>query len=114
MTHVRTLLLIDDDPAHAEVFREALLDANDGPFEGEWVRTLAESFERLRKKGIWAVFLNLRLSDNQGLQAFDRLLQAAPGVPTLVLGGLADDAIAREALRRGAKASLLEGHIDSY
>jgi hypothetical protein len=29
----RTLLLIDDDPAHAKVFREALAEARDGPFE---------------------------------------------------------------------------------
>ena len=114
MANLRTLLLIDDNPAHAEVFREALLNVNGGPFEGEWVRTLAESFERLRKKGIWAVFLNLRLSDNQGLPAFDRLLQAAPGIPTLVLGGVGDEAIATEALKRGAKDYLLEGHIDSY
>src|ERR1700682_6599944 len=114
MTNVRTLLLIDDDQAHGEAFQEAVLKAKDGPFQGEWVRTLSESFARLGEKGIWAIFLNLRLSDSQGLQAFDRLLQAAPGVPTLVLGGLEDDAIAREALRRGAKDYLLEGHIDSY
>ena len=65
MIKVRTLLLIDDDSAHANVFREALLDADDGPFEGEWVRTLAEGFLRLEKKGIWAVFLNLRLGGGQ-------------------------------------------------
>jgi len=46
MTDVRTLLLIDDDAAHAKVFRDALLIANGGPFQGEWVRTLAEGFER--------------------------------------------------------------------
>ena len=33
----RTLLLIDDDPAHVKVFREALVEARDGPFEGKWV-----------------------------------------------------------------------------
>ena len=114
MTNVRRLLLIDDDPAHAGAFREALLNANDGLFQGEWVGTLAESFERLGKKGIWAIFLNLCLPDSQGLTTFDKLLQAEPGVPTLVLGGIGDEAIAVEALRRGAKDYLLEGHIDSY
>ena len=114
MAHLRTLLLIDDNPAHAEVFRGALHNAHDGPFQGEWFRSLAESFERLGKKGIWAIFLNLGLSGCQGLSAFDQLLQAAPGVPTLVLGDIGDEAIAMEALRRGAKDYLLEGHIDSY
>jgi hypothetical protein len=50
MHNVRTILLMDHDPAHAQVFQEALLIANGGPFQGEWVRTLAEGFERLEKK----------------------------------------------------------------
>ena len=32
MTDIRNLLLIDKNPAHAEAFREALLNAKDGPF----------------------------------------------------------------------------------
>lgn len=114
MTNSRTLLLIDDNLAHAKVFREALVDASDGPFEGEWVKTLAEGFLRLEKKGIWAIFLNLRLDGNKGLTTFDQLHHAAPGMPTLVLGGAGDKAIALEALGRGAKDYLLEGHIDCY
>ncbi len=114
MSNVRRLLLIDDDPAHAEVFREALLNANNGPFQGEWVRTFAEGLERLGVAGIWAIFVNLSLPDSQGLDTFDKLLQAVPGVPTLVLAGVEDEAVALEALRHGAKDYLLEGHIDSY
>jgi diguanylate cyclase (GGDEF)-like protein/PAS domain S-box-containing protein len=114
MTNRRTLLLIDDDPGHARVFREALIDASDGPFEGEWITTLADCLPRLEKKGIWAIFLNLRLSGNEGLFAFDQVLHAAPGVPVLVLGGRRDKAIAIQALKRGAKDYLIEGHIDCY
>jgi diguanylate cyclase (GGDEF)-like protein/PAS domain S-box-containing protein len=114
MTNIRTVLLIDDSPAHAQAFSEALLTVKDGPFQGERVTTLAESLERLREKGIWAIFLNLRLPGSQGLEAFDRLLQVSLGVPILVLGGSGDEALATEALRRGAKDYLLEGHSDSY
>ena len=114
MSDIRSLLLIDNDPAHAEVFRAALLAANDGPFQAEWVRTLSQGVERLREKGIWAIFANLSLPDSQGLDTFDKLLQAAPGVPTLVLAGVEDEDIATEALRHGAKDYLLEGHIDAY
>ena len=114
MTNKRTLLLIDDDPGHAKVFREALLDASDGPFEGEWITTLTDGLPRLEKKGIWAIFLNLRLSGNEGLSAFDQVLHAAPDVPVLVLGGPRDKAIAIQALKCGAKDYLIEGHIDCY
>ena len=114
MTDIRNLLLIDNNPAHAEVFREALLTAKEGPFEGEFVTTLSQGVERLREKGIWAIFANLSLPDSQGLDTFDKLLQAAPGVPILVMGGAEDEDLATEALRRGAKDYLLEGHIDTY
>ena len=114
MADLRSVLLIDNDPAHAEVFREALLIANDGPFQGEYAKTLSQGVERLRQKGIWAIFANLSLPDSQGLDTFRKLLKAAPDVPTLVLGGLEDEGIATEALRQGAKDYLLEGHIDAY
>src|SRR6202167_6299119 len=111
---MRNLLLIDDDPHHADVFREALRCATDGPFAAECVRTLAAGIERLKNQCIWAVFVNLSLPDSRGLQTFFKLSLAAPDVPTLVLGGAQDEQIALEALRQGAKDYLLEGHIDSY
>jgi hypothetical protein len=56
MADLRSALLIDNDPAHAEVFREALLIAKDGPFHSEWAKTLSQGVERLCQKGIWAIF----------------------------------------------------------
>ena len=114
MKAMRTLLLIDNDPSHADVFREALLTANDRPFKGECVRTLAAGIERLREGKIWAVFVNLSLPDSRGLETLDRLSLAVPGVPTLVLVGAEDDDLALEALRHGAKDYLLEDHLDRY
>ena len=111
---IRNLLLIDKNDAHAEAFREALLNAKNGPFHGEWVQTLSQSVERLREKTIWAIFANLSLPDSQGLDTIDKLLQAAPGVPILVIGGVEDEDLSTEALRHGAKDYLLEGHIDTY
>src|ERR1700681_1987926 len=114
MADIRNLLLIDENPAHAEAFREALLNAKNGPFHGEWIQTLSQSVERLREKTIWAIFANLSLPDSQGLDTIDKLLQAAPSVPILVMGGVEDEDLSTEALRHGAKDYLLEGHIDAY
>lgn len=44
MAHVRTLLLIDDDPVHAKVFEKALLSSPDGPFQGEWIKSFDKGF----------------------------------------------------------------------
>ena len=114
MTNIPTLLLIDDNPSHAAIFQEALLSSADGPFEGDWVRTLADGIARWRKEKVWAIFVHLSLPDSQGLATFERLALAFPGVPTLVVGGLADKNIASEAMRRGAKDYLLDDHFDVY
>jgi diguanylate cyclase (GGDEF)-like protein/PAS domain S-box-containing protein len=112
MIKIRTLLLIDNDASHVDVFTDALLNATDGPFVGECVKTLAEGIKRLKGKEIWAIFLSLSLPDSQGLETFDRLKLAAPDVPTLIIAGATDAEIGLEALRRGAKDYLLEDHLD--
>jgi diguanylate cyclase (GGDEF)-like protein/PAS domain S-box-containing protein len=114
VTQQRTVLLIDSNPAHAAVFREALVKASDGPFTGEWARTLAESVERLKANNIWAIFASLALPDSDGLETFRKISRAANGVPILVLGKVQDESVALEALRHGAKDYILEDHLDLY
>jgi PAS domain S-box-containing protein len=91
---------------------DALLNAMDGPYKGEWVTNLSEGIERLKGAEMWAVFVNLMLPDSQGLATLDNLLLAAPGVPTLILASTKDATVALEALRHGANDYLLEDHLD--
>jgi diguanylate cyclase (GGDEF)-like protein/PAS domain S-box-containing protein len=108
------VLLIEDDPAVARVIQAALADASDGPFIVEWVRRLSNGLERLSEGGIAAVLLDLFLPDSQGINTFGKLSLASPCVPILVLGGLGDEDIAKEAVNRGAQDYLLKTRLDSY
>ncbi|GAC1621929.1 MAG: hypothetical protein NVS9B13_14080 [Candidatus Acidiferrum sp.] len=108
------ILLIENDPAAADEIYAALAGASSGSFEVEWVRKLSEGIERLEKKGIAAVLLALSLPDSQGIETFDKLFAAAPDIPILILGGDIPEALAKEAVGRGAQDYLLSGHIDSY
>ena len=112
MTNKRTLLLIDNSTHHHDIFRDAIANAIDGPFKGEVVSTLAEGVERLKKNGIWAIFVNLSLPDSRGIETLDWVRLAAGSIPTLVLAGMDERAMALEALRRGAKDYLLEDQLD--
>jgi DNA-binding NarL/FixJ family response regulator len=60
--------------------------------------------------------VNLSLPDSRGIETLDWLALAAGGIPTLVLAGAEERGLALEALRRGAKAYLLEDqlHRDSF
>src|SRR5688572_22860030 len=75
------LLLIDHDPADARVVREALADATDYPFIVEWVTRLSDGLERLSRKGIGVILIDLHLPDSQGLAGVEQVLRAAPHVP---------------------------------
>src|SRR6266699_1545711 len=108
------ILLIENDPTAANEIRAALALASSGFFEVEWVRQLSEGLARLSKKGIAATLLELSLPDSHGIETFDKLFSAAPDVPILILGGNANEALAKEAVGRGAQDYLLPGHLDSY
>jgi diguanylate cyclase (GGDEF)-like protein/PAS domain S-box-containing protein len=108
------ILLIENDPAAANEIRTALTVVGGSSFDLEWVRQLSDGLERLSKKGIAAVLLELSLPDSGGIETFDKLFNAAPDVPILILGGNANEALAKEAVGRGAQDYLLPGHLDSY
>jgi diguanylate cyclase (GGDEF)-like protein/PAS domain S-box-containing protein len=108
------ILLIENDPVAVDEIRAALAAAGSGSFEVEGVRQLSEGLARLNKKGIAAVLLALSLPDSQGIETFEKLFAAAPDIPILILGGSTDEALANEAVARGAQDYLLPGHLDSY
>ena len=108
------ILLIENDPATAGKIRAALADAESGPFELERVKLLSEALGRLSKKETAAVLLDLSLPDSHGIATFEKLFEAAPDVPILILGGDAAAAQAKYAVGRGAQDYLLPNHLDSY
>jgi PAS domain S-box-containing protein len=108
------ILLSENDPAAANAIRAALAAPSGGSFDVEWVRQLSGGLERLSKKGIAAVLLDLDLPDSHGIETFDKLFAAAPDIPILILGGNVNEALAKQAVVRGAQDYLLSDHLDSY
>jgi diguanylate cyclase (GGDEF)-like protein/PAS domain S-box-containing protein len=117
MTHYDTcltILLIQNNPSVAGQIGVALAAGDAGSFEVEWVRQLSQGLERLSKKGIAAVLLDLSLPDSEGVATFDKLFAASPDVPILILAGHDSEALAKEAVSRGAQDYLVAAHLDTY
>jgi diguanylate cyclase (GGDEF)-like protein/PAS domain S-box-containing protein len=117
MTHNReclTILLIQNDPAAAGRIGVALAAGDAGSFEVEWLRQLSHGIERLSKKGIAAVLLDLSLPDSEGVATFDKLFAASPDIPILILAGNSSEVLAKEAVSHGAQDYLVAGHQDTY
>jgi len=107
------LLIASDADATARVLGE-LGSVTEERFVVEWVTELSRGMERLCDGGVRAVVLDLNLPDSRGVETFDKLFQAAPGVPVLILSDADTEGEARQAVQHGAQDHLLKEHADGY
>jgi two-component system cell cycle response regulator len=107
-----TVLLVEDNPAEAFVARRILADTENPSPAVETEERLAGAIQRLARGGVDVVVLDLSLPDSKGLDSFERIRREAPGVPLVILSGLEDQAIAVEAVRRGAQDFLVKGRFN--
>src|ERR1700678_1329577 len=108
------VLLIDARADEAARILEELNSGKDERFDAEWVPELSSGIERLRNGGIGAVVLDMSLPASRAMETFDRLFQAAPGVPILILVGADAEEMARKAVQLGAQDYLVKNPADGY
>ncbi len=109
-----TVLLVEAEPAAARLIQAGLGGAKDGSFRVEWVARLDDALERLGRPGIEVVLLDLTLPDGQGLEVFDQVIEAAANAVILILCQACDEAVACQAVQRGAHDYLFKGHADAH
>lgn len=106
------ILLVEDNPADADLLGEILSEARETNWSLVHVDFFKEALSFLSQNPVDVVLLDLSLPDKQGLSMVDQIHQAAPNLPIVVLTGLNDQVIALEALRRGAQDYLVKDKID--
>ena len=104
-----TLLLIEDNPADADLLAELLETVNNLSLHLIHVVTFTTALQRLAEQPFDVILLDLSLPDVEGLDALRQLYQQAPGTPIMVLTGLNDDATAMATMRQGAQDYLVKG-----
>ena len=108
------VLLIGDEAGEAARILGELGSAADERIRIEWLRELPSGIERLRSGAVGAVVLDLTFPDSGGMETFDKLFQAAPRVPILVLCEADAEETAREAVQRGARDYVVKNPSDGY
>lgn len=100
----RVLLLVEDNPADAELVKE-MLDAgvDRAEYEIHHVQKLADADSLLRSKPIDVVLLDLRLPDASGLDGVTAILNLFPELPIVVLTGMDDEDLALACIDAGAQ-----------
>ena len=95
------ILLVEDNVAEARLLQKMLTEPG-GEFEVTHVETLTEALEQLQHRVFEAALVDLSLPDSRGLGTVEHLVAAASQLPIVVLTGLDDEALATEAIRKGA------------
>ncbi len=102
------ILLVEDNPAEAFLLQESIAQV-DHPPEVRHAERLGQALECLKVEKIDAILLDLALPDSEGLATLEQTNAVAGHLPIIVLTGLEDEAIAIEAVRKGAQDYLLKG-----
>jgi diguanylate cyclase (GGDEF)-like protein/PAS domain S-box-containing protein len=116
---LQNILLVQDHSRHADAVRDALTYSSDGAFRVIWLTRCCDALDHLADKQqtvepVAAVLLDLFLPDSSGIETFDRLFQAAPQIPILILTAVSDEGTAQLAVQRGAQEYLLSDRLDAY
>lgn len=109
MSHV---LIVTDDQ-QAQVLAATLAKASDGPFSTECETALSAALERIARGGVDIILAKLDLPDSSGIATFDQLFARARHIPIMTLAEHDGEALAREAVQRGAQGYLSKGHYSS-
>ena len=106
------LLLIEDDPADAELLKDALSRLRYMTVDLVCANSLSNAFDQLNGLEPDVIISDLGLPDSQGLETLIKFSQKVPEVPIIVLTGYDDEELAVGALKSGAQDYLVKGQID--
>ncbi len=106
------ILLVEDNPADADLLEEILSDASGLSWQMTHVDCLHDALATLRDRSFDVVLLDLSLPDSQGLGSVTRIQAQVPHLAIVVLTGLASEEVGLEALRQGVQDYLIKGQLD--
>ncbi|HSF08966.1 MAG TPA: response regulator [Nitrospirales bacterium] len=109
-----SILLVEDNPADAELVRERLKDASGmSPFHITRASTLKEALTILHSKPFDVILLDLNLPETNGLETLKRIRSANSAIPLVVLTVHEDEPLALEAIKLGAQDYLPKSSMNA-
>ncbi len=108
-----SFLLVEDNPADAEILRIRIEEGLGKPFNLRVVPTLAGTLDEIQRQVPDLVFLDLSLPDAYGLDLVRRVVGALPDVPVVVLTGESDEAKALLTAAAGVQDFISKNELES-
>jgi diguanylate cyclase (GGDEF)-like protein len=109
-----SILLVEDNPGDVRLVEELLRAAWVVAGSINHVSSVEDAIRRVAKDVPACILLDLSLPDAQGLGTLERVRDAHPSVPIVVLTGTDDEAQAVQAVQEGAQDYLIKGQVDGH
>jgi C4-dicarboxylate-specific signal transduction histidine kinase len=107
------VLVIEDSELQVNLIRDMLNEAKDSDFDVSDCGTLADGLKWLGDSQFDAVLLDLTLPDSSGLESCQRVNEASPQTPIVILSGDDAESTVVKAQQLGAEDYLVKGEIGS-
>ena len=105
------ILLVEDNVHLARGLQVSLLANKTVLFEIETADTLESALKILQEQPCEMILLDLGLPDSSGLETFEKITLAHPEIACVILSGMDDEALALEAVKRGAQDYVVKGDV---
>jgi diguanylate cyclase (GGDEF)-like protein len=109
-----SILLVEDNPGDVRLVEELLRAAWVVAGSVDHVSSVEDAIGRVAEDVPACILLDLSLPDAQGLGTLERVRDAHPSVPIVVLTGTDDEAQAVQAVQEGAQDYLIKGQVDGH
>ena len=106
-----SILLVEDDRGDALLVEELIADAA-ADIACAWAQSVSEAEHELLLARPDCVLLDLHLPDASGIAALERIRNADPNIPIVVLTGLSDEHFGISAVASGAQDYLIKGRVE--
>ncbi|MFO8017764.1 MAG: PAS domain S-box protein [Promethearchaeia archaeon] len=107
------IILVEDNPGDIRLVEELLKQARDFKFSFSSIQTLDKGLQKIKNFNFDIILLDLSLPDSRGVTTIRKTQEHANNTPIIVLTGLADEELARQAIQFGAQDYLVKGQIRS-
>ena len=96
------LLLVEDNPDHAALARNAILKSKGHKYEVDVVNAVEQAMEKLQTQPIQMVISDFHLIDRNGLELLEWINEHKISIPFIMVTGSGDEKTAVKAMQSGA------------
>lgn len=111
LNYMHNVLLIEDNPHDVELIKFYLKNFRT-PVNLEISRSIKNAIFLIKNHDFNIILTDLNLPDSDGMFSVQRLMQASPSAPVIVLTGSDDEDWALEAVKKGAQDYLIKSKIN--